>query len=120
LFQGPFARNWMRTDMIRPNPAEEKARIDRGADGDKVPGFDPGAAPLGTDEEAAGTPYIPDSMVAARRGPSPRPPAGQTPAPGHSIAPDADPTKPRGHWGLAAAMLAIAIIVAVIVWWAKE
>jgi hypothetical protein len=31
-----------------------KDAIDRGRTGDKVPGFDPGAAPLGTDEEAAG------------------------------------------------------------------
>jgi hypothetical protein len=30
--------------------------IDRGVTGDKVPGSDPAAAPLGTDDEAAGTP----------------------------------------------------------------
>jgi hypothetical protein len=33
-----------------------KAAIDRGLTADKVPGFDPGAAPLGTDDEAAGAP----------------------------------------------------------------
>src|SRR5690242_19512883 len=33
-----------------------KAAIDRGLTGDKVPGFDPAAAPLGTDAEAAGAP----------------------------------------------------------------
>jgi hypothetical protein len=31
-----------------------KAEIDRGSTGDKVPGFDPGAAPLGTDDESGG------------------------------------------------------------------
>jgi hypothetical protein len=31
-----------------------KAAIDSGRTGDKVPGFDPAAAPLGTDEKAAG------------------------------------------------------------------
>ena len=31
-----------------------KAAIDSGRTRDKVPGFDPSAAPLGTDEEAAG------------------------------------------------------------------
>ena len=30
--------------------------IDRGVTGDKIPGSDPAAAPLGTDAEAAGTP----------------------------------------------------------------
>lgn len=99
-----------------PNPAEEKARIDRGGDSDKVPGFDPGAAPLGTDEEAAGTPLPPNSMAAVRHGPAARPPSGQTPAPQDSIAPDADPARPRGNWWLALVVAAIAVIIAVIVW----
>jgi hypothetical protein len=40
------------------NPTTEQLRfaIDCGRTGDKIPGFDPAAAPLGTDEEAAGTP----------------------------------------------------------------
>jgi hypothetical protein len=39
-------------------PTTEQLRfaIDCGRTGDKIPGFDPAAAPLGTDEEAAGTP----------------------------------------------------------------
>jgi hypothetical protein len=36
--------------------ARLKHAIDSGDTGDKVPGFDPAAAPLGTDAEAAGTP----------------------------------------------------------------
>lgn len=36
------------------NAAQAKDAIDSGAAGDKVPGFDPAAAPLGTDEEAGG------------------------------------------------------------------
>jgi hypothetical protein len=36
--------------------ARRKAAIDRGLTADKVPGFDPGAAPLGTDDEAGGAP----------------------------------------------------------------
>ncbi len=36
-------------DMLR-------SQIDAGRTSDKVAGFDPAAAPLGTDEEAAGTP----------------------------------------------------------------
>lgn len=36
--------------------ARLKHAIDSGDTGDKVPGFDPAAAPLGTDAEAAGAP----------------------------------------------------------------
>ena len=34
--------------------AQAKGAIDSGRTGDKVPGFDPAAAPLGTDDEAGG------------------------------------------------------------------
>tara|TARA_R110002020_G_scaffold26514_34_gene86067 strand:+ start:6073 stop:6417 length:345 start_codon:yes stop_codon:yes gene_type:complete len=52
------------------NGAAAKARlrddIDRGAAGDKVAFSDPAAAPLGTDEEAAGTPPDPAAVDWAR------------------------------------------------------
>jgi hypothetical protein len=38
----------------RANPAQLEGDIDAGRTGDKSPGEDPAAAPLGTDEEAAG------------------------------------------------------------------
>lgn len=38
----------------RPNSTHLKHAIDSGRTGDKAPGFDPAAAPLGTDEEAGG------------------------------------------------------------------
>ena len=38
------------------NVAQLRAIIDNGETGDKAPAADPAAAPLGTDEEAAGTP----------------------------------------------------------------
>jgi hypothetical protein len=38
--------------------SRRRAAIDRGLTGDKVPGFDPAAAPLGTDAEAAGAPPV--------------------------------------------------------------
>jgi hypothetical protein len=50
-----------------------KHAIDAGPTGDKVPGFDPGAAPLGTDEESAGTPLVSDgddSMAGHLRAPA--------------------------------------------------
>lgn len=39
-----------------PNVAHLKQDIAGGATGDKIPMLDPAAAPLGTDDEAAGTP----------------------------------------------------------------
>lgn len=41
--------------------------IDRGRAGDKVPFTDPAAAPLGTDDEAAGTPPTPEQIRMARK-----------------------------------------------------
>ncbi|HEX2127143.1 MAG TPA: hypothetical protein VHF45_11365 [Thermoleophilaceae bacterium] len=40
----------------RPTTAQLKADIDSGATGDKNEVFDPALSPLGTDDEAAGTP----------------------------------------------------------------
>ena len=42
-------------------PARLKGAIDEGGTRDKVPGFDPGAAPLGTDEESGGAPLSGDA-----------------------------------------------------------
>ena len=42
------------------NVSRLRADIDRGRTGDKTPGHDPAAAPLGTDDEAAGTPVPSD------------------------------------------------------------
>ena len=39
---------------------------DQGRTRDKVPGFDPAAAPLGADEEAAGTPVSPERVAIDR------------------------------------------------------
>jgi hypothetical protein len=40
--------------------------IDRGRTGDKIDGSDPAAVPLGTDEEAAGTPVPADEVARTR------------------------------------------------------
>src|SRR3954466_15401286 len=49
------------------NVDQLRADIDRGLTGDKVEASDPAAAPLGTDEEAAGTPVPPHAIAAARK-----------------------------------------------------
>ena len=54
-----MARNSQPGEKGRPAAAAaSKDEIDRGLTLDKVPGFDPGAAPLGTDAESAGTPAL--------------------------------------------------------------
>ncbi len=50
-----------------PTVEELKGAIDSGRTGDKVAFPDPGAAPLGTDDEAAGTPDTADRVAIAMR-----------------------------------------------------
>jgi hypothetical protein len=54
-------------DSDRPTTAQLKADIDSGRTGDKTEVFDPGLSPLGTDDEAAGTPAEPHRIRLARR-----------------------------------------------------
>lgn len=56
--------------MATPGATPDQLRddIDSGRTGDKVPGADPAAAPLGTDEEAAGTPLDPQTVERERPG----------------------------------------------------
>ena len=53
-------------DDPTPNVAMLKGDIDTGRTGDKNRVFDPGLSPLGTDEEAAGTPPLPAVVKQAR------------------------------------------------------
>jgi hypothetical protein len=55
------------------NPSRLRDVIDRGRTGDKVRVADPALAPLGTDEEAAGTPPSPTAVAAALREETARP-----------------------------------------------
>ena len=54
-------------DSDLPTTAQLKADIDSGRTGDKTEVFDPGMSPLGTDDEAAGTPAEPHRIRLARR-----------------------------------------------------
>jgi hypothetical protein len=54
-------------DSSTPTTAQLKADIDSGRTGDKNEVFDPGLSPLGTDDEAAGTPAEPHRIRLARR-----------------------------------------------------
>jgi hypothetical protein len=52
---------------MAPTTAKLRHDISRGRAGDKVDVIDPAAAPLGTDEEAAGTPPSPSAIEKAHR-----------------------------------------------------
>ncbi len=51
----------------KPTVEQLRNDIDRGRTGDKVEGADPAAAPLGTDEEAAGTPVSRGDLARTRQ-----------------------------------------------------
>ena len=53
-------------DSDNPTSAQLKGDIDSGRTGDKVPHVDVGAAPLGTCDEAGGTPPTPQRIRLAR------------------------------------------------------
>lgn len=101
------------TDQLR-------ADIQSGRTGDKVAGFDPAAAPLGADDEAAGTPPAPRVVQAARiQERAGRPDGGRRNAATPELQPDGRP--PATDKGMllgalaglgAAAALAVALVAA--------
>ncbi|MFM9860798.1 hypothetical protein RUR49_20265 [Pseudoxanthobacter sp. M-2] len=93
-----------------------RSRIDRGDGSDKVDFPDPAASPLGTDDEAAGTPPTRSDVAQAAAHELSRPPA-DAPADVHERV----PTRlregrgiPAWVWVLAGLMIAGAVTVAVV------
>jgi hypothetical protein len=90
-------------DLRQGNGGTARLRgdIDSGRTKDKVSFADPAAAPLGTDEEAAGTPPSPEAVALARRN------EGGRAGPSH--------TQRRiggfGAWLVIAALMAAAILI---------
>ncbi|UFM64466.1 hypothetical protein LOS78_20590 (plasmid) [Paracoccus sp. MA] len=65
---GPETEAGKRPEESRgANPLRLRAEIDAGRTGDKLGFPDPAAAPLGTDDEAAGTPVSREQLRLARR-----------------------------------------------------
>lgn len=93
-----------KSDRAAPTTEEIRTAIDSGRTGEKVRDFDPAAAPLGTDDEAAGLP-----PGARRRNMSARPPADHVPAN------DTGPKKPKRSMLIAFAALVGLIVLAAIV-----
>jgi hypothetical protein len=96
--------------------AQLKDDIDRGRTGDKVGGLDPGAAPLGTDEEAGGERITPELCAYERtleRRLAPRPSTranGATP----ELAPDGRLPPQRGLPLMAAMGVAAGVALALV------
>ncbi|AWJ84724.1 hypothetical protein TSH58p_15035 [Azospirillum sp. TSH58] len=63
-----------------PNAGAQRLRdaIDKGLTGDKIPASDPAAAPLGTDDEAAGTRPPPTASAQDAAAPDARAPSGHS------------------------------------------
>jgi hypothetical protein len=81
--------------------------IDSGRTGDKVPAFDPAAAPLGTDDEAAGFPPQPEAIALAYRHETSRP---------HEI----QPQRGLGHaWILVAFIILFAVALFAMGWFGR-
>jgi hypothetical protein len=82
-----------------PNTAQLKADIDSGRTNDKVAWSDPAASPLGTDDEAAGTPPSPARVAMAR--------AAEV-----SRAPEKEEARGMGPWLWAAGIVVLIAIAA--------
>lgn len=93
-----------------PTTAQLKADIDAGLTGDKVPEFDPSAAPLGTDDEAAGRPASPERIAHARAMELQYPPGTQSSSgPARERRPAAL-SGGKGAWLILAAVAAILVL----------
>jgi hypothetical protein len=89
--------------------AQLKGDIDAGRTGDKVAGFDPGAAPLGTDEEAGGAPHDPHLIAQVRS----QERTGPSSATANAATPELQPDARMGRTPVAAPLIA-GVVVAVI------
>lgn len=87
--------------------------IDRGGTGDKVAFSDPAAAPLGTDDEAAGHPPTPEQVRTAMEHEAPRAEAAEDKqSPSERLEPSK--TMPVVVAVLALAAIAVALVILVI------
>jgi len=106
------------------NVARLRSDIDGGRTGDKTSGIDPAAAPLGTDDEAAGMPIARDvaedvrrketDSAAARRG---RANAGASDMISRATDPNTQPTAAFGARWFAAGLITTLAVLGVAVWW---
>lgn len=97
------------------NVSRLKDDINTGRTGDKVPAFDPAAAPLGTDEEAAGTP-ISGAAVEMARANENRPKGPEWNRQNGAIADEQPPAGRRYGAGTWVLVIALVALLALAVW----
>ena len=97
------------------NVSRLKNDINSGKTGDKVPAFDPAAAPLGTDEEAAGTP-VPGAAVQMARANENRPEGRDWARQNGTIADDEPQTARRYGAGTWLLVLSLGALLALAIW----
>jgi|SRR5690606_10094276 len=97
--------------------AEVRGNIQKGYTGDKIPGFDPAAAPLETDAEAAGTSEPLPGKEALNRGPSIGNADANASSHGNAMRPFDGERQARGSrtWLLIAALIIVLIVIAIFV-----
>lgn len=96
------------SDQPRTGELDVRAATQRGETGDKIPGFDPAAAPMETDAEAGGAAFggtADGSAVAMSRPPETSTGSAMRPTMGEQA-----PVSARG-WGLPLAALAVVAIL---------
>ncbi|MBP2234700.1 hypothetical protein J2Z31_001190 [Sinorhizobium kostiense] len=102
-----------------PNPAQIRGDVQHGRTGDKTRGFDPAAAPLETDAEAAGTPLTGEVTRNARAGQLRKKPADISTEYADALRPlsDTERISPIRQWlWLALPIAALAIMLGILVY----
>ncbi len=98
------------------NPAALKHDIDSGLTGDKIGGFDPAAAPLGTDAEAGGTPPSPGEVAQARKAERAAEPSRTRNAAEPELQPDGHVDAGRHVFAGVMVGIAAAVVLAILLW----
>lgn len=93
---------------------EARAATQRGETGDKIPGFDPAAAPMETDAEAGGAPS--GGPAGVRTGETRRPPQTNTGSAMRPMEGESHRTRSTGWW-LAIGLLVAAALAAFVALW---
>lgn len=98
--------------MNAKEPTADQLRhlIDRGRTGDRIAAIDPAAVPLGTDDEAAGTPPDRTAIESAIRQETGR--GGSGPLPGRAGRPRGDAGPAMPPWAVAALIAAVCVAAA--------
>src|SRR3546814_360382 len=104
-------------DQFRDSATRLRARIDSGRTAEKVPAIDPAAAPLGTDDEAAGTTSAGEPVEEDRTGDAlPNVDRAPIAADSRSV-PSRTDHRPVAIWAVLMVMLCLAVLAVALAGW---